>query len=51
LIPAALDHVRKRLPKRHPLSIDYPKGRLTSTFRDLGFEEFRSLIWMRKKLQ
>ncbi|MBR9982637.1 MAG: hypothetical protein KFF50_16520 [Desulfatitalea sp.] len=42
----ALDGVRMRLSNRHPLSIDYPKGRHTPVFTDQGFYHFRSLIWM-----
>jgi ribosomal protein S18 acetylase RimI-like enzyme len=46
LLPGSLAQVLCRLPKKHPLSIDYPKGRCADQLSALGFEEFRSLIWM-----
>lgn len=49
-LPAGLGHVLKRSPKHHPLSIDYPKGRGDVQFESLGFEKFRTLIWMWRKL-
>lgn len=42
---ALLDVLRK-LPRRHPVSIDYARGRSEQVFKDLGFENFRTLIWM-----
>lgn len=50
-LPASLDWAVKRLARKHPLSIDYPQGRFTQAFKDLGFEEFRTLIWMRCRLE
>jgi ribosomal protein S18 acetylase RimI-like enzyme len=47
LLPDALASVFKRLARRHPLSIDYPKGRSDEALQSLGFEAFRTLIWMR----
>jgi GNAT superfamily N-acetyltransferase len=46
----ALAQVMKRLSGKHPLSIDYPKGRFVSQFEAMGFENFRSLIWMKQDL-
>lgn len=46
LLPESLAQVLTRLPKKHPVSIDYPKGRCAEQLSELGFEEFRSLIWM-----
>lgn len=45
-----LAHVLKWSPKRHPLSVDYPKGRCDLQFESLGFEKFRTLIWMCRRL-
>lgn len=50
VIPVALEMVLKRLAKRHPLSIDYPKGRASQELETLGFENFRTLIWMSRSL-
>lgn len=43
-----LEMVMKRLPKRHPISIDFPKGRYSEEFTARGFIKFRSLIWMKQ---
>lgn len=45
-----LEKVFKRLRGGHPISIDYPKGQFSETFRAMGFTEFRSLIWMKQTL-
>lgn len=50
LLPAGLGYVLKRLSRTHPLYIDYPKGRCTDQFTVLGFEKFRTLIWMWRRL-
>lgn len=50
ILPAALARVLKRLNRKHPLSIDYPQGRFHQHFEELGFEKFRTLIWMRCRL-
>jgi len=42
--------VLKRLSRKHPLSIDYPKGEFVKEFEMMGFREFRSLIWMKQNL-
>ena len=47
----AMQRVMKRLPKKHPLSLDYPKGLFINEFKEMGFEEFRSLIWMKQNLR
>ena len=47
LLPEALKQVLFRLNKRHTVSVDYPYGRFREGFRELGFDCFRSLIWMR----
>jgi len=47
----ALHRVMRRLPKKHPISIDYPKGRFVDQFKVMGFKEFRSLIWMKQNLK
>jgi ribosomal protein S18 acetylase RimI-like enzyme len=46
LLPSSLAQVLKHVNQKRPLSVDYPKGRCTEQFIHLGFEEFRSLIWM-----
>ena len=46
VLPASLTQVLRRLPKKHPLSIDYPAGRCAEALAALGFESFRTLIWM-----
>ncbi len=50
LLPPALAAVCKRLSRSHPISVDYPKGRAESVFSELGFEHFRTLIWMKRQL-
>lgn len=45
-----LQKVLKRLRRKYPISIDYPKGQFSDTFRAMGFKEFRSLIWMKQNL-
>jgi len=47
VLQRALAAVLKRLGRRQPLSIDYPQGRSREVFSQLGFESFRTLIWMR----
>ena len=42
----ALLGVLRGLPRLHPVSIDYAKGRSEKVFTGLGFENFRTLIWM-----
>jgi len=48
VLPIGLVQVARRFPKNHPLSIDYPAGRFEEGFRALGFEHFRTLVWMRR---
>jgi len=50
VLPMGLARILRRLPKNHPLSVDYPKGRFEGGFRALGFEDFRTLVWMRRSL-
>ena len=51
VLPSALADVIKRLSRKHPLSVDYPQGRAKEVFEELGFEAFRTLIWMRCSLE
>jgi ribosomal protein S18 acetylase RimI-like enzyme len=46
LLPDGLSFVLKRLSRNHPLAVDYPDQRGREQFADLGFEKFRTLIWM-----
>lgn len=50
VLPGALVYVLNHLARNHPLSVDYPRGRSEAIFEELGFEPFRTLIWMRCKL-
>lgn len=50
-LPWVLDLVMNRLPPKHPISIDYPKGRLQKQFDAMGFQYFRTLIWMRHQFK
>jgi GNAT superfamily N-acetyltransferase len=43
----ALKLVLRRTSRKHPLSIDAPKGWHSDVFSGLGFWLFRTLIWMR----
>ncbi len=45
-LPGALAAVCRRLTRHHPLSVDYPKGRFKEGFERMGFEHFRTLVWM-----
>ena len=47
VLASALAMVLKRLPRRHPLSVDCAKGQSTGVFESLGFQRFHTLIWMR----
>lgn len=51
ILPAALNRTFTRLARKHPLSIDYPAGRFSQGFKAMGFQPFRTLIWMRCDLQ
>lgn len=46
LLPFGLKHVMRHAARNHPLSIDYPKRRCNQALGDMGFYEFRTLIWM-----
>jgi len=50
LLPGALSSLLLLMPQKHPLSIDYPEGRFSSQFLELGFTHFRTLIWMSCRL-
>lgn len=50
VLPMGLGRIMKGLSKNHPLSIDYPRGRFEEGFKALGFEHFRTLVWMRRSL-
>jgi ribosomal protein S18 acetylase RimI-like enzyme len=50
ILPEALRAVLQNLAKTHPLSIDYPMGRAEQVFQALGFNSFRTLIWMSCRL-
>jgi ribosomal protein S18 acetylase RimI-like enzyme len=49
-LTSGLAFVLKRLPGRHPLSVDFTKGQFREVFESLGFHEFRTLIWMQCEL-
>jgi len=49
-LPVVVTAALKRLPGRHPLSVDYPQGRSEPLFKALGFQQFRTLIWMKCRL-
>jgi GNAT superfamily N-acetyltransferase len=46
LLPFGLKHVMRHVSRNHPLSIDYPKGKYVEALRNMGFAQFRTLIWM-----
>ena len=50
ILPETFKQVFLRLNKRHTVSLDYPYGRFEEGFQKLGFDRFRSLIWMRQGL-
>lgn len=50
VLTIALEMVLKRLARKHPLSIDYPKGWSSQDLESMGFENFRTLIWMSHSL-
>lgn len=35
-----------RVSRRHPLSLDYPKGQSEVILAEIGFKTFRTLVWM-----
>lgn len=50
LLPTALRLTLDKLSPSHPLSLDYPHDRHRSVFESLGFQHFRTLIWMSRPL-
>ncbi|MEA3326114.1 MAG: N-acetyltransferase [Chloroflexota bacterium] len=50
LLPVALGKTVKQLSRRQVISVDYPFGRFQEGFTTLGFDHFRTLIWMRRRL-
>lgn len=50
LLPAGLSFVLKRLSQNHPLAVDYPDQWENEQFSALGFEKFRTLIWMWRRM-
>jgi GNAT superfamily N-acetyltransferase len=44
-----LRHVMRHVTRKHPLSVDFPKGWCDAVLSDMGFIEFRTLIWMWRK--
>ena len=51
VLPNGLARVMKGFLNNQPLSIDYPQERFEKGFRSLGFEHFRTLVWMRRSLK
>ncbi len=51
VLPKGLARIVKGFPKKHPLSVDYPKGRFDDGFQALGFTHFRTLVWMQRSLK
>lgn len=49
-LPWALAWVCRQLSQKHPISINYPKGRSQTVFEDMGFHHLHSLIWMKLRL-
>jgi len=47
VLAQTLDLISRHLPRRHPLSLDYPKGRCQDLFEAARFTHFRTLIWMK----
>ncbi len=46
-LPALLPHAQRALlPRRRPVSVNYPYGRAMSAFLDCGFSLQNTLIWM-----
>jgi hypothetical protein len=49
-LSAAMAVVLRHYAPRHMISIDYPAGKFVSQFKAMGFNEFRTLIWMKCRL-
>jgi GNAT superfamily N-acetyltransferase len=49
-IPALLNQMKKEIPFRHPLQVNYPAGRSDDVFLEMGFNKQNTLIWMQKIL-
>jgi ribosomal protein S18 acetylase RimI-like enzyme len=50
LLPTTLRLMLNKLSSSHPLSVDYPHDRHHDIFESLGFQHFRTLIWMSRPL-
>ena len=50
LLPGALCKILKRISRGHAITIDYPFGRFQDQFTAFGFDHFRTLIWMKRRL-
>ena len=46
-LSAAMAVVLRHYAPRHMISIDYPAGKFVSQFKAMGYNEFRTLIWMK----
>jgi ribosomal protein S18 acetylase RimI-like enzyme len=49
-LPPALRLALQKLPRKHPLSVNYPAGRCVDGLESLGFKAFRTLVWMSCRL-
>lgn len=48
-IRALLPYIRRHLPERRSLDLNYPAGRGAQAFREAGFQTHQTLIWMELK--
>ncbi|MBE0411976.1 MAG: GNAT family N-acetyltransferase, partial [Anaerolineales bacterium] len=49
-ILALLPHIRRHLPRRNQLTLDYPAGRGTDALKKAGYSLHQTLIWMALKI-
>ena len=45
-IRSLLPYIRRHLPERRSLDLNYPAGRSAQAFREAGFQTHQTLIWM-----
>lgn len=46
VLRSVLPYMRKKVPYKRPMNVNYPNGRAAHAFEHLGFEKNHTLIWM-----
>jgi hypothetical protein len=51
VMTALLQHARRSLPWRKTLTMDFPAGHFVQAIQAAGFEEQRTLLWMKLRTE